>query len=119
MKKTIAFRTAAAASALGLALTLAACGSNGWLANFRFEGLARGLCQRSRQTRRRELQDEFGLRGLEDCERSGGTTEMKQTTATAGFCQLSRQEELGSGPGQLRVSSASGRTGSGAHDGMR
>ncbi|MCT1829747.1 copper chaperone PCu(A)C [Brevibacterium luteolum] len=29
MKKTIAFRTAAAASALGLALTLAACGSNG------------------------------------------------------------------------------------------
>jgi hypothetical protein len=36
-----------------------------------------------------------------------------------GFCQLSRQEELGSGPGELRVSSASGRAGSGAQDGMR
>ena len=40
-----------------------------------------GFCQGSRQTCRRELQNEFRLRGTEACERSGGTTEVKRATA--------------------------------------
>src|SRR5918998_777380 len=46
--------------------------------------LDEGFCQRSRQTWRTETNSSFSLRGLEDCERTGGTTEMKQATAAGG-----------------------------------
>ena len=44
----------------------------------------RRFCQRSRQTWRRKLEDEFRLRGLKDSERSGGTTEVEQAAAVGG-----------------------------------
>ncbi len=36
-----------------------------------------GFCQHSRQPCRRELREDMGLCGTDDCERSVGTTEMK------------------------------------------
>jgi GNAT superfamily N-acetyltransferase len=48
------------------------------------------FCQRSRQTDGAELEDEFRLRGFEDCERSSGTTEVKQRRRSAGTCWLWR-----------------------------
>jgi hypothetical protein len=42
------------------------------------------FCQHSRQTWRQELDGELRLRCLDDGERSGGSTEVKQTTAVGG-----------------------------------
>src|ERR671916_2120983 len=59
--------------------------------------LDEGFCQRSRQTWRTETNSSFSLRGLEDCERTGGTTEMKQATAAGGdmlIVVLAETEEI-------------------------
>src|SRR3954468_15065277 len=40
-----------------------------------------GFCQKSRQTRRREVKAEFSLRCFENSEHTAGTTQVKQATA--------------------------------------
>src|SRR3954447_3720929 len=42
------------------------------------------ICQRSRRTRRREVNAEFCLRRLENGERTGGATEVNEATAAGG-----------------------------------